>query len=98
MACAFTTRSPHAPLEPGDEIAGKTRRYSLPDRAGRTRRTEVNGRAAYRIRDEGAKYGASFGAALAIAISYANNHSVFWAVIHGVFSWLYVIYFALVYG
>jgi hypothetical protein len=58
----------------------------------------VNGRAAYRIRVEGAKYGASFGAALAIAISYANNHSAFWAVIHVVFSWLYVIYFALVYG
>jgi hypothetical protein len=44
---------------------------------------------------EGAKYGISFGTALAIAISYTNNHSILWAIIHGIFSWLYVIYFAL---
>ena len=37
----------------------------------------------------------SFGTALAIAISYTNNHSILWAIIHGIFSWLYVIYFAL---
>ena len=54
----------------------------------------MNGRG-YRIRIEGAKYGASFGSALAIAISYANNHSIPWAIIHGIFSWLYVIYVAL---
>ena len=41
----------------------------------------------YRV--EGAKYGISFGTALAIAISYTNNHSVLWAIIHGFFSWLY---------
>jgi hypothetical protein len=45
---------------------------------------------------EGAKYGISFGTALAIAISYTTNHSILWAIIHGFFSWLYVIYFALV--
>jgi hypothetical protein len=44
---------------------------------------------------EGAKYGISFGTALAIAISYTNNHSVLWAIIHGLFSWLYVIYYLL---
>jgi hypothetical protein len=44
---------------------------------------------------EGVKYGVSFGTALAIAISYTNNHSILWAIIHGIFSWLYVIYFAL---
>jgi hypothetical protein len=33
--------------------------------------------------------------ALAIAISYTNNHSVLWAIIHGFFSWLYVIYYVL---
>jgi hypothetical protein len=44
---------------------------------------------------EGAKYGISFGTALAIAISYTNNHSILWAIIHGFFSWFYVIYFAL---
>ena len=56
----------------------------------------MNGRGAYRVRVEGAKYGSSFGSALAIAISYTNNHSLLWAIIHGIFSWLYVVYFALV--
>jgi hypothetical protein len=31
----------------------------------------------------------------ASAISYTNNHSVLWAIIHGFFSWLYVIYYVL---
>ena len=44
---------------------------------------------------EGAKYGVSFGSALAIAISYTANHSMLWAIIDGILSWLYVIYFAL---
>jgi hypothetical protein len=50
------------------------------------------------VRIESAKYGASFGSALAIAISYSNNHSLVWAIIHGILSWVYVIYFAIVYG
>ena len=53
----------------------------------------MNGTVNYSV--EGAKYGISFGTALAIAISYINNHSILWAIIHGFFSWLYVIYFAL---
>jgi hypothetical protein len=56
----------------------------------------MNGRV-YSYRVEGAKYGISFGTALAIAISYSNNHSILWAIVHGFFSWLYVIYFALAY-
>ena len=44
---------------------------------------------------EGAKYGISFGTALPIAISYTNNHSILWAIIHGILSWIYVIYFVL---
>jgi hypothetical protein len=47
----------------------------------------------YRV--EGAKYGISFGRPLASAISYTNNHPVLWAIIHGFFSWLYVIYYVL---
>lgn len=39
--------------------------------------------------------GIGFGCALAIAISYANNHSILWAMFHGVLSWVYVIYFAV---
>ncbi|HKI98533.1 MAG TPA: hypothetical protein VKB51_08690 [bacterium] len=39
--------------------------------------------------------GITFGSALAIAISFTTNHSILWAIVHGIFSWLYVIYFAL---
>jgi ABC-type Fe3+-siderophore transport system permease subunit len=56
---------------------------------------KINGRGQYSVRVEGVKYGASFGTALAIAISSTTNHLVLWAIIHGIFSWLYVIYFAL---
>ena len=42
-----------------------------------------------------AKAGVSFGSALAIAISWSVHKSILWAIIHGIFSWLYVIYFAL---
>jgi hypothetical protein len=41
------------------------------------------------------RHGISFGSALAIAISWSVNKSIFWAVIHGILSWLYVIYYAL---
>ena len=54
----------------------------------------MNGRG-YSVRIEGAKYGASFGSALAIAISYSSNHSIPWAIIDGILSWIYVIYVAL---
>jgi hypothetical protein len=43
------------------------------------------------------KTGISFGTALAIAISWSTNHSIFWAIIHGLFSWIYVIYYAMRY-
>ena len=42
-----------------------------------------------------AKAGVSFGSALAIAISWSVHKSILWAIIHGIFSWLYVIYFAI---
>ncbi|MBL8988712.1 MAG: hypothetical protein SFV24_10065 [Gemmatimonadales bacterium] len=45
-----------------------------------------------------ARAGISFGTALAIAISWSANHSILWAIIHGLFSWVYVIYYALRYG
>jgi hypothetical protein len=64
------------------------------ERESQARRGLMNGRVVnYRV--EGAKYGISFGTALAIAISYVNNQSILWAIIHGFLSWLYVIYFAL---
>jgi hypothetical protein len=46
-------------------------------------------------RVEVTKVGVSFGSALAIAISWSVHHSILWAIIHGIFSWFYVIYFAL---
>lgn len=40
------------------------------------------------------RHGYSFGSALAIAISWSAHKSILWAILHGVFSWLYVLYFA----
>ena len=40
--------------------------------------------------------GLSMGAALAVAISWSVNKSILWAIVHGVFSWFYVIYYAFV--
>ncbi|MFT7252379.1 MAG: ABC-type Fe3+-siderophore transport system permease subunit [Flavobacterium sp.] len=37
--------------------------------------------------------GIGFGNALAIVISYTKNKSILWAIIQGIFGWLYVIYF-----
>lgn len=41
------------------------------------------------------KSGASFGSALAMVISWSVNKSLLWAIIHGILSWIYVIYYAL---
>ena len=42
-----------------------------------------------------AKSGITFGTCLAMVISYTNWHSIFWAIIHGLMSWVYVIYFVI---
>jgi len=39
--------------------------------------------------------GVSFGSALAIAISWSIHKSILWAIIHGLLSWLYVLYYVL---
>lgn len=41
------------------------------------------------------KNGVGFGSALAITISWSANKSILWAIIHGIFGWLYVIYYAV---
>jgi hypothetical protein len=41
------------------------------------------------------KSGITFGTALAMAISFNVNHSVLWAMIHGLLSWIYVIYYVV---
>jgi hypothetical protein len=47
------------------------------------------------MRNEFIRSGITFGTALAITVSWSLNHSLVWAIIHGFFSWLYVLYYAL---
>ncbi|MFN3473285.1 MAG: hypothetical protein ACK4ZW_04500 [Blastomonas sp.] len=47
------------------------------------------------VQREVVRNGVGFGSALAIAISYTAHNSVLWAIIHGFFSWFYVVYFLL---
>ena len=42
-----------------------------------------------------AKVGVGFGTVLAISISWSVNKSIGWAIVHGILSWVYVIYYAL---
>lgn len=42
-----------------------------------------------------AQTGISLGAALAVVCSWQRNRSLFWAIIAGLLSWFYVVYFAL---
>lgn len=44
---------------------------------------------------EVARSGIGLGAALAVAISWSVNESILWAIVHGVLSWFYVLYYAL---
>ena len=39
--------------------------------------------------------GIGIGAAIAVVLSWHRNKSIGFAIIHGILSWLYVIYFAL---
>jgi len=41
--------------------------------------------------------GITFGSCLAMIISYTAWKSIFWAILHGIFSWVYVIYFLIKY-
>jgi hypothetical protein len=43
------------------------------------------------------KAGISFGTCLAMIISYTAWKSIFWAILHGIFSWVYVVYYIIVY-
>ena len=43
------------------------------------------------------KTGISFGSALAMVISFSTWHSVGWAILHGIFSWIYAIYYIIRY-
>ena len=43
------------------------------------------------------QHGITFGSALAMVISYVNWHSIGWAIVHGILSWGYVIYYIIRY-
>jgi hypothetical protein len=49
----------------------------------------------YMYRGDMVKTGIGFGTALAIAISWSVNKSILWAIVHGILSWFYVIYYAI---
>ena len=36
--------------------------------------------------------GISLGSAIAVVVSWSVNHSIGWAILHGILGWLYVIY------
>ena len=44
------------------------------------------------------KSGISFGTCLAMIISYTAWKSIFWAIIHGILGWIYVIYYIFKYA
>ena len=39
--------------------------------------------------------GLSFGSCLAMIVSYHRYQDILWAIIHGIFSWIYVVYFIM---
>lgn len=41
--------------------------------------------------------GFTLGTLIAVALSWSVNRSIIWAIIHGFFSWLYVIYHIIKY-
>lgn len=47
------------------------------------------------VRSTAAQTGIGLGSAIAVAISWSIHQSVIWAIIHGFFGWLYVIYHVL---
>lgn len=47
------------------------------------------------MEEEIVETGVGLGSLLAIIISWSLNHSVLWAIIHGIFSWFYVIYYLI---
>lgn len=39
--------------------------------------------------------GVGLGSVIAVVASWSRNQSILWAILHGIFSWFYVIYFAI---
>lgn len=45
----------------------------------------------------GAAGGIGLGSILAFIVSYCTWHSIGWGIVHGIFSWAYLLYFAIRY-
>jgi len=46
-------------------------------------------------REDGIGLFYALGMAIAVTLSWARNASILWCILHGIFSWGYVIYFAV---
>ncbi len=68
----------------------KTKRKNLNQDHGTTRRIEME-------HNSVVSTGISMGCGLAMILSWNINKSILWAILHGIFSWLYVIYYAMTY-
>ena len=44
------------------------------------------------VKKSAVKTGIGFGSALAMVISFTVNRSIFWAIIHGLLGWIYVVF------
>jgi hypothetical protein len=47
------------------------------------------------ISNQAAQSGIGLGSAIAVVCSWDRNRSILWAMLAGLFSWFYVVYFAL---
>ena len=44
------------------------------------------------VKNTAVRSGIGFGSALAMVISFTLNRSIFWAIIHGLLGWIYVVF------
>ncbi|MBL7830377.1 MAG: hypothetical protein JNK41_05065 [Saprospiraceae bacterium] len=47
------------------------------------------------IHNDAVRSGVGLGSVIAVVASWSRNNSILWAILHGILSWLYVIYFAI---
>ena len=47
------------------------------------------------VQDDSQVLGVALGTAIAVTCSWTRNRSILWAILHGCFSWIYVVYFAI---
>lgn len=45
--------------------------------------------------EDNARSTVHMGMTLAMILSFARNHSILWAILHGILNWIYVIYWAV---